>query len=373
MLKIERNSVVFIDHSGPRNIGGTETVRTRLTEELTRRERSTSWVYPEWNSKRLDCVAEPYKNEGLVSLAGFNLLGKDIISAKGLIDAANLILKSNPDKIVVGTRDIGLLPLIFTLSALADKDQMVYIHHGLITKQGECPAKKRVVRKLSEFVFKKIHERGKNIAVSETVKSDLIKHGLNGEISVCYPPGNYKIPNKESIERRHNKVANVSRIDEAKGLPVFTLVAEKLSSMNFIWVGGEALYRMEKPELPNLKFLGIKQGKNLSRELLSASTFLFPSEWEGFGLVLPEAMQHGCIPVVCNEAGKEILSRMSLPELSEQAVIRNQSESNDDYSRRVARAVIDSKSIDPEPVREKSKNVFNPELLSRRFVEQVLS
>ncbi|MFM8008082.1 MAG: glycosyltransferase, partial [Dolichospermum sp.] len=91
-------------------------------------------------------------------------------------------------------------------------------------------------------------------------------------------------------------------LDVAKGL------LDTNSDLKIVVAGdSEPEYIAAAKELPNIKLLGIVPDHDLPRLMRCASSLLFLSHYEGFGIPAIEAMATGTPPIVSNRA--------SLPEV----------------------------------------------------------
>jgi len=118
-------------------------------------------------------------------------------------------------------------------------------------------------------------------------------------------------------ELRNNSVIFTGRLEtEQKGLDYFIQLAElSPSTWNFRIAGngsdGEALKKIvrDKSLESKVKFVGTLTGEALLNHYLNGDVFVSTSRWEGFGLVLIEAMRCG-LPIVAfdNSGPREILA-----------------------------------------------------------------
>jgi glycosyltransferase involved in cell wall biosynthesis len=99
-------------------------------------------------------------------------------------------------------------------------------------------------------------------------------------------------------------VGFVGRVSPEKGIETLREAASLLPDVSFKIAGDyEPSSRLAKGAPPNLEFLGHLDGKNLSEFYRQARLIVLPSVWyEGFPMILPEAMLHGK-PVVASRIG----------------------------------------------------------------------
>ncbi|MHA1762931.1 MAG: glycosyltransferase family 4 protein [Promethearchaeota archaeon] len=158
----------------------------------------------------------------------------------------------------------------------------------------------------------------KVIAISEASKNDLIKYyGLNGQDIKVIPDGidterfNPKNNSKEIKKEFGDKLLLFSGLMiYRKRVPILleamTHVIKEIPDAKLILTGrGPFLKTWIKLSKnlnlhENVKFLGFVDDELLLKLYASADIFVFPSELEGFGQVLLEAMASGT-PVICAE------------------------------------------------------------------------
>jgi len=137
----------------------------------------------------------------------------------------------------------------------------------------------------------------------EAENLDLFKYWINLEI---FKPLDKVAFRKElGIEEKFT-VLFVGRLIEKKGVRVLSAVAEKLSEVNFVFVGvgpEEGFLKEKAKEHLNIKFVGAVKNTELFRYYNLADIFCIPSQYEeGFGRVVMEAV--ACdLPVVGAKKG----------------------------------------------------------------------
>jgi glycosyltransferase involved in cell wall biosynthesis len=135
---------------------------------------------------------------------------------------------------------------------------------------------------------------GKVLTTTDTMVEELRSHGFDGEV----------IPWTRGVDReifhpehRAETVAGkpilvcVSRVSKEKNL-------EKFFELDYpgatkIMVGGGPMLETYKKQYPDVIFTGFKTGNSLAEYYANADVFVFPSQWETFGLVMIEAMACG--------------------------------------------------------------------------------
>ena len=135
---------------------------------------------------------------------------------------------------------------------------------------------------------------GKVLTTTDSMVEELRAHGFDGEI----------VPWTRGVDRdifnpsqRTTTLSNgpilvcVSRVSKEKNLDDFC----RLDYPNAIKIMvGDGPYRKElESKYPDVSFVGFKTGSDLARYYAMADVFVFPSQWETFGIVMIEAMACG--------------------------------------------------------------------------------
>jgi glycosyltransferase involved in cell wall biosynthesis len=133
---------------------------------------------------------------------------------------------------------------------------------------------------------------GKVLTTTDTMVKELQDHGFDGEIvswtrgvdrDVFYP--------EHRTETTSRYLLCVSRVSKEKNL-------EKFFELDYpgylkIMVGDGPMLETYRKQYPEVHFTGYKTGVELARYYANAEVFVFPSEWETFGIVMIEAMACG--------------------------------------------------------------------------------
>lgn len=135
---------------------------------------------------------------------------------------------------------------------------------------------------------------GKVLTTTDTMVEELRAHGFDGEV----------IPWTRGVDRdifhpahRSETVAGkpilvcVSRVSKEKNLEAFFEL--DYPGATKIMVGGGPMLETYKKQYPEVIFTGFKTGNSLAEYYANADVFVFPSQWETFGLVMIEAMACG--------------------------------------------------------------------------------
>jgi glycosyltransferase involved in cell wall biosynthesis len=133
---------------------------------------------------------------------------------------------------------------------------------------------------------------GKVLTTTDTMVKELEDHGFDGEIiawtrgvdrDIFSPTLRANLPSKYLL--------CVSRVSKEKNLEEFF----KLDYPGYqkIMVGDGPMLETYKKQYPDITFTGYKTGVDLARYYANAEVFVFPSQWETFGIVMIEAMACG--------------------------------------------------------------------------------
>jgi glycosyltransferase involved in cell wall biosynthesis len=134
---------------------------------------------------------------------------------------------------------------------------------------------------------------GKVLTTTETMKRDLLAHKFDDNIVAWTRGVDREIFNSSY---RHDNINGkyllcVSRVSKEKNLEEFF----KLDYRGYykVMVGDGPMLETYKKQYPDVIFTGFKTGKPLAQYYANAEVFVFPSQWETFGIVMIEAMACG--------------------------------------------------------------------------------
>jgi glycosyltransferase involved in cell wall biosynthesis len=133
---------------------------------------------------------------------------------------------------------------------------------------------------------------GKVLTTTDSMVRELKAHKFKGDIIPWTRGVNREIFNpsyRKHISRRY--LLCVSRVSKEKNL-------EDFFNLNYpgyqkIMVGDGPMLEIYKQQYPNVDFVGFKTGTELAEYYANAEVFVFPSQWETFGIVMIEAMACG--------------------------------------------------------------------------------
>jgi glycosyltransferase involved in cell wall biosynthesis len=153
------------------------------------------------------------------------------------------------------------------------------------------------------------------VSASTFTKQTLIENGVSPERIRVNPLGvdyeDFKSPELDNNQKL--RFGFVGAIKATKGIPLLLEAWEKLGARNSeLWLVGSASKKTKSllPQLPGLQYKGPIPHVELPSLLQQCDVFVFPSYFEGFGLVILEAMAAG-LPVITTTAtaGPDIITQ----------------------------------------------------------------
>lgn len=215
----------------------------------------------------------------------------------------------NPDIIHVHSTWAGLfvrLPYLLKKR----KAKIIYQSHGWSFLMDTSKYKKNIyafVEKILSIPTDKI------INISNYEQNQAIKYGLNKNKMVMIYNGVEDKVNKSDIKLNWDKnkinLLFVGRLDRQKGLDLFLDVYNKMKLENIhLYVIGTSVLDNNLPKnTETVTYLGWVDNKDIDAYYQACDAVVMPSRWEGFGLVVVEAMRNSK-PVIVSNVG-------ALPEL----------------------------------------------------------
>jgi starch synthase len=153
------------------------------------------------------------------------------------------------------------------------------------------------------------------IAASSFTKQTLIEHGIPSEKVRVIPYGVdcRRFAPQRSTTARPFRFAFVGTLTARKGIPLLLQAWRQLAASGAeLWLIGPASERARTliPEVSGLNCFGAVPQAHIPQLLQQCDVFVFPSFFEGFGLVLLEAMACG-LPVITTTAtaGPDIITQ----------------------------------------------------------------
>jgi glycosyltransferase involved in cell wall biosynthesis len=121
---------------------------------------------------------------------------------------------------------------------------------------------------------------------------ELKDHGFDGDIIPWTRGVDREIFKPELREKTTARyLLCVSRVSKEKNLAAFFEM--EYPGFLKIMVGDGPMLETYREQYPDVHFTGVKTGTELARYYANAEVFVFPSQWETFGIVMIEAMACG--------------------------------------------------------------------------------
>ena len=293
-------------------LGGTEVFNLQLIKYLQSR------------GLDIDLLTIDSKNELEEETKGLNIFDLKASSIRNSIPGLYKVLKSNNYEIVVA--NVWPLTLIaILLSKLMYKTKCICIEHGILSK--EYSRKTFLFRYIQKISIKLLYRLSNAIvAVSRGVKEDLMGLGANDKsIKVIYNSTRpYKTKDldsdlKEWYEFSGIKLISVANLKKEKNisnlLKAFNMLLNDYSNNISLLILGEG--PLENSLKDEAKDLGILKkvffgGKRINAldYINRSDIFVLSSDFEGFGIVLIEALSLGkTIVATRNEGALEIIKQ----------------------------------------------------------------
>lgn len=287
--------------------GGAERVMAVLTDELTKRGHDVTLVvmssYPSF-----------YKLNKDIKLIQFNdrvnnrFFGKIKYKLKSYIFIRQNIKKLNPDVVISFMLSLNAMVLI---SSIFLKEPIIVSEHS--TFDIKLPLKKRFQR----FYLNKLADR---VTVLTFHDYNFIGTRLKNKIVMPNPLS--FVPLAKYNEDRKKNIIAAGSIDRFHGkgfdslIKIWGKIANKYPEWKLLIAGGgndeniRKLRELANEYNVNSQFELLGQVKNLDERFRESSIFVLSSRYEGFGMVLIEAMSQGCacISFDCTAGPREIIN-----------------------------------------------------------------
>ena len=134
---------------------------------------------------------------------------------------------------------------------------------------------------------------GKVLTTTETMVKDLQAHGFGKEVIPWTRGVDREIfhPSYPKMDNNKTLLVCVSRVSKEKNLEKFFEL--DYTNCRKVMVGDGPMRAEYEKKYPSVEFVGFKTGKDLAIWYANADVFVFPSQWETFGIVMIEAMACG--------------------------------------------------------------------------------
>jgi len=204
----------------------------------------------------------------------------------------------------------------WALKFLKDKKPIIYTAHGFFHSRKSG----RIKKIYNKFFGKRLNNATYCTALTELEKNSYLKLGVrNDKIKII--PNWVDLKNNKLLKISRRKIISsfgldpnlktllyVGRIHESKGLS-YVLKAIRNIKINLLIVGRDGGYMSQlKEEIVDLglqkrvAITGPISGRKLKEIYSSSDFFILFSEWEGFGIVVIEAMAYG-LPIIVSNQG----------------------------------------------------------------------
>lgn len=281
------------------------------------------------------------------------------------------INKARKIKSVINEYNIDVVISVMTsmniLTLLANTNAKVIItEHNVIREERKFSYK--IMLLMMKHLYKKAN---KIIAVSDGVKNSLKGLVSDLDVSVIYNPldiTEIKNMSLENIESQYgNYILGVGRLTKQKGFDILIKAFSKIDNKNIrlLLLGdGE-----EKENLESLvkefslkervTFLGFQD--NPYKYMKNSACFVLSSRWEGFGLVLTEAMASGAkvVSFNCKSGPSEILDNGEIGYLAK-------AENIDDLARNIELCLHDNNTNNSK-IEKKLKDFETTYILNKYY------
>jgi len=267
-----QKTILIVTDNLPEQINGVVTTYKNIEEHAIRDNYRVVYIDP-GRFRYVDC---PRYNEVKITLARKSTVGK-------------IIKEIAPDHIHIATEG----PLGLCARQYLDQHNYRY-NTAYHTKFPEGIRKLfGIPEALTWPLIRWFHKHsGKVLTTTDTMVSELQAHGFDGEIVSWTRGVNRNIFHPaHRIDVTEKFILCVSRVSKEKNLEQFF----ELDYPGYlkVMVGDGPMLETYKKRYPDVKFVGYKTGVELAQYYANAEVFVFPSQWETFGIVMIEAMACG--------------------------------------------------------------------------------
>jgi glycosyltransferase involved in cell wall biosynthesis len=253
---------------------------------------------------QINGVVTTYKNiEAQAVLAGYNFVvlhpgwfryvdcpGYNQIKIAFPWKVGKILEEINPDHIHIATEG----PVGLCVRQYLDKHNYRY-NTAYHTKFPEGLRKLFGVPEVLTWRFARwFHKHsGKVLTTTQSMVQELRDHGFDGELVSWTRGMDREIFNPSSRIGTNEQtiLLCVARVSKEKNLKDFFEL--DFPNSRKIMVGDGPMLTTYQKQYPDVEFVGFKTGTELASYYANADVFVFPSQWETFGIVMIEAMACG--------------------------------------------------------------------------------
>lgn len=290
-------------HATEIDIGGTATVMNLLMRSQTSDEGITSckFVAPE---RIIDAI----DSDLFQHASTFQRTGRNASSlmrfAKTLVKA---VWREKPDIVHLHSTFAGIIGrLVLILMKPLRNPKIIYCPHGFSFLMEGSALKKVFFSKVEIFLSLATN---KIICVSLYEKKTAVEAGIpDSKISVIYN-GTPSFTNTRNTDVSPYPTSNTpivrylfaGRLDKAKGFDILVTAMQKINnnSIHLTVAGISSEEVTDREKIDTITYLGWMTSKELAPYFAHADALVLPSRWEGFPMVVLEAMSMG-IPVIAS-------------------------------------------------------------------------
>lgn len=200
------------------------------------------------------------------------------------------------------------LLLLFIFYPFRGEKKFIYCPHGWAAEQ-YAPGMKRDIVSFLEGRLCGFSDLVINISENDMIfakQRSYSGHHIVIENAVPPPLGGLPITTK-SKEESGVHLLFVGRFDRQKGIDILLDSFKKARAvrhdLSLTVIGAAVRGELNVGEVDGVRFIGWVDAKNIDRWYAEADALVVPSRWEGFGLVIPEAMRNGTPSLVARRSG----------------------------------------------------------------------